>query len=103
MKRLSVIIATLIITAGLSIAQDLKKLNLDDAATIGLKIQTDSKAKVTNSPTHHEDQVNSTSPENTPPLLTRSVSHGYGPDPVSPGPVSLLNIRWEYPWLPVRG
>ena len=46
MKRLSVIIATLIMTTGLSMAQDLKKLNLDDAAAIGLKIQTDSKVKV---------------------------------------------------------
>jgi hypothetical protein len=46
MKRLPVIIAMLAITAGLSIGQDLKKLNLDDAAAIGLKIQTDSKVKV---------------------------------------------------------
>ncbi len=46
MKQLSVIIATLIVTTGLSVAQDLKKLNLDDAAAIGLRIQTDSKVKV---------------------------------------------------------
>jgi len=45
MKKLFVIIAMLIVTSHLSIAEDLKKLNLDNADMIGLKIQTDTMIK----------------------------------------------------------
>ena len=46
MKRLFIIIVMVVVTSHLSIAEDLKKLNLDNAAMIGLKIQTDTMVKV---------------------------------------------------------
>jgi hypothetical protein len=41
MKRLLVIVMTVLILASPAVGQELKKLSLDDAASIGLKIQND--------------------------------------------------------------
>jgi hypothetical protein len=45
MKRILSIIALLALVAGSAYAQDLKKLNLDDASAIGTTIQTDTQVK----------------------------------------------------------
>jgi hypothetical protein len=45
MKRLLTIFAVLALLAGTTQAQDLKKLNLDDASLIGTTIQTDTQVK----------------------------------------------------------
>ena len=46
MKSLSTIMALLLLMVTHSQAGDLKKLNLDDASSLGLRIETDSKVKV---------------------------------------------------------
>jgi len=45
MRRTFAIVIILTLFSSLTIADDLKKLNLDDAASIGTIIQTDSKIK----------------------------------------------------------
>ena len=45
MKRIPMIFAVLVLVASSSQAEDLKKLNLDDASTIGMTIQTDTQVK----------------------------------------------------------
>jgi hypothetical protein len=45
MKQSLMIFAALVFVAGLNHAEDLKKLNLDDASAIGMTIQTDTKVK----------------------------------------------------------
>jgi hypothetical protein len=46
MKRMLLVFALLALVAGSAYAQDLKKLNLDDASVIGTIIQTDTQVKV---------------------------------------------------------
>ena len=45
MKHMLTIVITLALVSGLAMAEDLKKLSLDDAASIGTTIQTDSNVK----------------------------------------------------------
>ena len=46
MKRILLVFALLVLVAGSVYAQELKKLNLDDASAIGTTIQTDTQVKV---------------------------------------------------------
>ena len=46
MKRTLTMIGVLALLSGMGLAQDLKKVNLDDATAIGTVIQTDTKMKV---------------------------------------------------------
>ena len=45
MRQLSVIVIILTLVSGMAMAEDLRKLSLDDAASIGTTIQTDSEVK----------------------------------------------------------
>jgi hypothetical protein len=45
MKHLLIIVINLALVSGLAMAEDLKKLSLDDAASLGTTIQTDSEVK----------------------------------------------------------
>ena len=46
MKRVTAVVGAMILATGLCLAEDLKKLSLDDTSTLGLKIENDTATKV---------------------------------------------------------